>query len=250
MAETNGEGSGFFSNNRLVKVCSGLDNFSVNSEADKATLLRTLKDSASSFPPEFAAFRIMPSLVSALEFGGASAASIVPLILQFGKSVPPEDYSRTVLMPLVKLFANPDRGTRMALLDSLPEYAEKLDKKVVVDQVWPNLQTGFSDTVALIREATVRAISLLSAKVLVSAFSRALKDPFVHARVAGLMAFMATSDCYDIEDVAGKVIPSITGATLDKEKLVRDQAFKAIELFIKKLEAHAATMVGSSLPQP
>jgi hypothetical protein len=27
----------------------------------------------------------------------------------------------------------------MALLDSLSEYADKLDKKVVVDKVWPNL---------------------------------------------------------------------------------------------------------------
>jgi len=55
-------------------------------------------------------------------------------------------------------------------------------------------------------------------KVLVPAFSRSLKDTFVHARVAGLMAFMATSECYDIEDIAGKVIPCIVGATLDKEK--------------------------------
>lgn len=55
-------------------------------------------------------------------------------------------------------------------------------------------------------------------KVLVPAFSRSLKDTFVHARVAGLMAFMATSECYDIEDIAGKVIPCIAGATLDKEK--------------------------------
>ncbi|KAI6026415.1 armadillo-type protein [Pisolithus microcarpus] len=234
-----------------------------------------LKDSASSFPPEFAAFRILPSLVSALEFGGASATSIVPLILQFGKNVPPDDYSRTVLMPLVKLYANPDRGMRMALLDNLSEYAEKLEKKIFVDQVWPHLQTGFSDTVAIIREATVRAMVLLSPKlndrilnndllrhlarlqsdpeasirtntcldrqlgyntkrkVLIPAFSRALKDPFVRARVAGLMAFMATR----------KVIPNVAGATLDKEKMVRDQAFKAVELFVKKLEAHAATMV-------
>ncbi|KAI6044640.1 armadillo-type protein [Pisolithus marmoratus] len=290
MAETAGEGSGFFSDNRLVKVCGGLDHFSLSSDGEKEALIRMLKESASSFPPEFAAFRVLPSLVSALEFGGASAASIVPLILQFGKNVPPEDYPRTVLMPLVKLYANPDRGMRMALLDSLPEYVEKLEKKVVVDQVWPHLQTGFSDTVAVIREATVRAIILLSSKlndrilnndllrhlarmqndpeasirtntciligrlgptlgyntkrkVLIPAFSRALKDPFVHARVAGLMAFMATSDCYDMEDVAGKVIPNVAGATLEKEKIVRDQAFKALELFIKKLEAHAATMV-------
>ncbi|KAH7888422.1 hypothetical protein F5I97DRAFT_1852549 [Phlebopus sp. FC_14] len=289
MAETVGDGSGFFSNNRLVKVCGGLDNFSLGSEAEKATLLRTLKDSASSFPPEFASYRVLPSLVSALEFGGASAATIVPLVLQFGKNVPNEDYTNVVLAPLVKLYASPDRGTRMALLDNLPEYSDKLDKKSVVDKVWPNLQTGFSDTIAVVREATVRATVLLAPKlndrilnndllrhlarmqndseasirtntciligrlgptlgyntkrkVLVPAFSRALKDPFVHARVAGLMAFMATSECFDVEDVAGKVIPSIAGATLDKEKLVRDQAFMALELFIKRLDAHAASM--------
>ena len=55
-------------------------------------------------------------------------------------------------------------------------------------------------------------------KVLVPAFTRAIKDVFVHARVAGLMAFMATVDCFDVEDIAGRVIPGIAGALLDKEK--------------------------------
>ena len=99
--------------------------------------------------------------------------------------------------------------------------------------------------------------------MLVPAFSRALKDSFVHARVAGLMAFMATTDCFEIEDIATKVIPSIAFTMIDKERyaayhpdsfylilivtgphrLVRDQAFKAVELFVKKLEGHALTMV-------
>jgi SCY1-like protein 1 len=52
----------------------------------------------------------------------------------------------------------------------------------------------------------------------VPAFTRALKDPFVHARVAGLMAFMATVECFDIEDVASKVIPNMSFTLIDKEK--------------------------------
>jgi len=32
--------SGFFANNRLVKVCLGLDNFAIRNEAEKASLLR------------------------------------------------------------------------------------------------------------------------------------------------------------------------------------------------------------------
>ncbi|KAL6308201.1 ARM repeat-containing protein [Sparassis latifolia] len=284
-----GEGSGFFVNNRLIKVCAGLDNFSVGSEAEKATLLRLLKESASSFPSELVSYRVLPSLVSALQFGGASAPAILPLVLQLGQSVAPEDYSSVILVQLIKLFASPDRGTRMALLDHMPEYADKLDKRIVADKIWPHLQTGFTDTVAIIREATVKSISLLSdkfnerilnndllrylakmqadpeasirtntciligrlgpslgyntkRKVLVPAFTRALKDPFVHARVAGLMALMATIDCFDVDELATKVIPNMAFAMVDKEKLVRDQAFKAIELFVEKVEEFAAKM--------
>lgn len=56
-----------------------------------------------------------------------------------GKNVAPADYSTQIITPLVKLFANPDRGTRMALIDHMNEYADKLDKKTVTDKIWPNL---------------------------------------------------------------------------------------------------------------
>jgi len=106
-------------------------------------VVRTLKDSASSFPPEFASYRVLPSLLSALEFGGASAASILPLVLQFGNNVGPEDYTKVILAPIIKLFASPDRGTRMALLEHLPEYVDKLDKKSVSDKIFPHLVRSF-----------------------------------------------------------------------------------------------------------
>jgi hypothetical protein len=57
-------------------------------------------------------------------------------------------------------------------------------------------------------------------KVLVPAFSRALKDPFVHARVAGLMAFMATIECFEISELASKVIPNMAFTLVDQEKSV------------------------------
>ncbi|KAG6857787.1 hypothetical protein H0H87_004203 [Tephrocybe sp. NHM501043] len=286
--------NGFFASNKLVKVCLGLDNFALGSEVEKNTFLRALKESSTSFPPEFTSNRVLPSLVTALEYGGASAAAILPLVLQFGSNVSPEEYPTVILVPLIKLYASPDRGNRMALLDHLPEYADKLDKKTVSDKIFPHLSTGFSDTVAVIREATTKSIILLAPKltdrilnndllrylakmqtdpeasirtntciligrlgptlgyhtkkkVLVPAFSRAIRDTFVHARVAGLMAFMATIDCFEVEDMANKVIPNIAFAMIDKEKLVRDQAFKAIELFVKRLESHAATMPENSL---
>ena len=102
-------------------------------------LERNLKESARSFPPEFASHRVLPSLLSALEFGGASAAAILPLVLQFGANTSPEEYTKVVLAPIIKLYVSPDRGTRMALLEHLPEYVDKLDKKAVSEKIFPHL---------------------------------------------------------------------------------------------------------------
>ncbi|KIO18829.1 hypothetical protein M407DRAFT_31509 [Tulasnella calospora MUT 4182] len=289
MGQVLGDGSGFFANNGLFKICAGLEGFPLASDGEKHALLRTLKESAASFPVEFASYKVLPSLLTSLEHGGASAAQVLPLALQLGKNLSPSEYSDLLIGPVVKLYASPDRGTRMALLESLPEYADKLDNKLVTDKLWPSLQTGFGDTVAAIREATVRSILLIAPKlsdrvlnndllrhlaktqtdpepsirtntcillgriapslgyntkrkVLVPAFTRSLKDTFVHARVAGLMALMATQECFEVEELATKVIPAMSFCLLDKEKLVRDQAFKAMEVFMKTVEAHAATM--------
>jgi len=40
MAERAGEGAGFFSNNNLIKICSGLNDFALASEAEKNGFLR------------------------------------------------------------------------------------------------------------------------------------------------------------------------------------------------------------------
>ncbi|KZV66792.1 ARM repeat-containing protein [Peniophora sp. CONT] len=290
LSESVSEG-GFFKSNRLIKICESLGNFGLMSDGERAQLIRTVSEVAPTLPATFATRLVLPSLLGSLELPAMAhqASAIIPVSILLGKNVPSEDYNKIVLEPIIKLFASSDRGTRMALLDALPEFAPKLDKKLVSDKIWPHLQTGFSDTVAVIREATVKSIGLLSdkfterilnndllrhlarlqsdpessirtntciligrlgptlgynskRKVLVMAFAKALKDDFVHARVAGLMAFMACIDCFDIEELAGRVVGVVAGALVDKEKLVRDQAFKAIELFMKKIEAHAATM--------
>jgi SCY1-like protein 1 len=83
-----------------------------------------------------------------------------------------------------------------------------------------------SDSEASIRTNTCILIGRLAPslgyntkrKILVPAFTKALKDPFVHARVAGLMAFMAAIDCFEIEELSNKVIPNMSFILLDKEK--------------------------------
>ncbi|KAG1771907.1 hypothetical protein EV702DRAFT_1281573 [Suillus placidus] len=69
------------------------------------------------------------------------------------------------------------------------------------------------------------------------------------------MAFMAIMECSEMDDVAGKAVSAVVGATLDKEKLVRDQAFQAVGLFlhylytlVSQLEAASTEDGGEDVP--
>lgn len=57
-------------------------------------------------------------------------------------------------------------------------------------------------------------------KVLTAAFSRSLRDPFVHARNASLMALSATVDLFNEDDCATKLLPAVCPLLVDKEKYV------------------------------
>ncbi|EPQ29259.1 uncharacterized protein PFL1_03014 [Pseudozyma flocculosa PF-1] len=292
MLEAGEADGGFLKENTLVKVARGLDGFLLSSENEKAAIIKLLRDKPDSFNPEFLTYKVLPALVGALSYApppgtvpsaSTQASTLLPLVLRLAQPLSASEWNESMVPPLLKAYTSPDRSTRMALLDNLPLYAERLENKVVTDKVWPNLVTGFNDSVTVIREATLKAILPLAPKlsdrilnndllrllarmqvdpeagirtnttillgrlaphlslstrkkVLVPAFSRSLKDSFVHARVAGLMALMATGDSYDHEDAARHILPAVAPGLVDKEKLVRDQADKAVKMFLRVIE--------------
>ncbi|KAM3612400.1 uncharacterized protein V6R79_008043 [Siganus canaliculatus] len=73
-------------------------------------------------------------------------------------------------------------------------------------------------------------------RVLISAFSRATKDPFPASRSAGVLGFAATHNYYSVTEIAARILPTLCAITVDPDKGVRDQAFKAIKSFLSKLE--------------
>ncbi|XP_053682714.1 N-terminal kinase-like protein [Sabethes cyaneus] len=73
-------------------------------------------------------------------------------------------------------------------------------------------------------------------RVLVSAFIRAMRDPFPPARVAGILALAATQQYFLLAEVANRILPALCPLTADPEKTVRDPAFKTIRGFLGKLE--------------
>ncbi|RWS24757.1 N-terminal kinase-like protein [Leptotrombidium deliense] len=72
--------------------------------------------------------------------------------------------------------------------------------------------------------------------VLIPSFLRSMRDPFAPARIAGILALSVTHNFYNFRDTATKVMPALCHLTMDTEKSVRDQAFKALKGFINKVE--------------
>ncbi|KAG5866921.1 hypothetical protein JTB14_013531 [Gonioctena quinquepunctata] len=73
-------------------------------------------------------------------------------------------------------------------------------------------------------------------KVLISAFIRAMRDPFPPARNAGVLALAATQQYYLLSEVSSRILPALCQLTMDPEKSVRDSVFRTIKGFLGKLE--------------
>jgi SCY1-like protein 1 len=145
-----GEGrQGFFGSNRFVWVGDGLEGWGLKGEAERSEILRAIQPPAPVFPPAFQTHKILPMLLHSLSLPSSAASAtsspsqLLPLVISFGKLVPPEDYTKLVLNPVVALFKSPDRGTRMALLEGLAELEPFMDEKCIREQVWPHLVSRF-----------------------------------------------------------------------------------------------------------
>ena len=64
------------------------------------------------------------------------------------------------------------------------------------------------------------------------------------------MALTATADVFSEEDCATKLLPVMCPALVDKEKMIRDQAQKTVEIYIARIRKYAANMPDTVLPSP
>ncbi len=78
--------------------------------------------------------------------------------------------------------------------------------------------------------------------MLLNAFTRALRDGFPPARVAGLKATVATAKYHSPEDAATRILPAVGPLCVDPVHEVRASALTCLEHFSKQLKAHHAEL--------
>jgi SCY1-like protein 1 len=269
-----------------------------------ADFFRKLDAVADDFPADFFKMKVLPELLKSVEFGGGGA-KVFGTVMQIAQKLSDDEYETQITPVVVRLFANPDRGIRVCLLDNLPLMIDHLPQKIVNDKIFPQLVglsnlfivshltlhqvTGFTDVAPVVREQTVKAVLTIVPKLSdrvvngellrhlaktandeqpgirtntticlgkiarnLGASSRAkvLSAPFVHGRTAALMALAATADLFSEDDCASKLLPIMCPSLVDKEKMIRDQAQKSVDIYITRIRKFAATMPDTVLPPP
>lgn len=240
--------------------------------------------------------KVLPELLKSVEFGGGGP-KVLNVIIKISAKLSEDEYDQQITPVMVRLFQNQDRALRVCLLDNLPLMIDHLSQKIVSNQIFPQMVTGFSDVAPLVREQTVKAVLTVipkltdriingellrhlaktandeqpgirtntticlgkiarnlgqasRTKVLTAAFARALRDPFVHARNAALLALAATADLFGEEDCATKILPGICPSLIDKEKMVRDQANKTLDIYMARIRKYSQTLPDTVQPLP
>uniref|UniRef100_A0A182MPZ9 N-terminal kinase-like protein n=1 Tax=Anopheles culicifacies TaxID=139723 RepID=A0A182MPZ9_9DIPT len=221
---------GFFKND-LVDSLLFLEEIQIKDKVEKMRFFSALTAQIDNFPDNVCRHKILPQLITAYEYGDAGSAVLAPMF-KLGRLLDEAEYQKRIVPCVVKLFASTDRVTRSRLLQQLDLFISHLQPNVVNDQIFPQIAHGFLDTNPTIREQTVK----VRQRVLVSAFIRAMRDPFPPSRVAGILALAATQQYFLLNEVAVRILPALCPLTMDPEKSVRDPAFKTLRGFLGKLE--------------
>ncbi|KAJ5379337.1 hypothetical protein N7509_012456 [Penicillium cosmopolitanum] len=280
-----GKKHGGFFQTSLIRLTEDMDNLGLKSDEEREEFINELNTLSDDFPEDFFKMKVLPELLKSVEFGGGGP-KVLASTIKIGSKLSADEFNAKLTPVIVRLFGNPDRALRVCLLDNLPLMIDNLPQKVtsgftdaapvvreqtvkavltVINKLSDRVVNGellrflartANDEQPGIRTNTTICLGRIAknlsqgtrSKVLIAAFTRAIRDPFQHARVAGLLALAATIDVFTEEDCAAKILPAICPALLDKEKLIRDQANKTLDLYIQRVRKFATTMADSALP--
>ncbi|KAJ4462887.1 putative SCY1 protein kinase [Paratrimastix pyriformis] len=130
----------------------------------------------------------------------------------------------------------------MRCLPALPAYP--LPGKLVAQQVLQYFAALQTDAVPGIRTNTTICLGLVAqyidspnrAQILLSAFTRAMRDTHAPSRVAAVDALASSMSLYDVEFLATRVIPVNSTMTIDPSRDVREHAIRAAQLYATRIE--------------
>lgn len=149
--------------NEFVRTCIFLETISIKDASEKENFCKTLFKIVDDMPDMFRNKKLLPTLVSSLDYGliGSYSISTIIKLLKMAK-----DYSSNQLTAsIAKWFSFNDRGFRIALLENIETLIDFLDTNIVSDSIWNPLTAGFTDIHPYLRELTVKSLVTFAPKL-------------------------------------------------------------------------------------
>jgi SCY1-like protein 1 len=139
---------------------------------------------------------------------------------------------------------------RELTVKSILHFADKLSESNLNTKIMKFFAKLLQDPEPAIRTNTTICLGRLASqlnvktrsKILFPAFSKAMKDSFPHARLAGLRSMTACEEFFEPMICASNILPCISPLLLDTSMLVREQASVSIQIFMKKINEEAKQM--------
>ncbi|KAA8571523.1 hypothetical protein EYC84_001523 [Monilinia fructicola] len=264
-----GRRNGGFFETPLIKLTEGVDNLGMKTESEREEFLSDLDELSNDFPEDYFKMKILPELLKSVEFGGGGP-KVFSVVMKISTKLTDDDFEAKVTPVIVRLFSSPDRAIRVTgFTDLAPVVREqtvkavltiigKLSDRTINGELLKYLAKTSNDEQPGIRTNTTICLGKIAknlgvstrSKVLIAAFTRSLRDPFVHARNAALLALSVTADSFNDDDCANRILPVLCPCLIDKEKLIRDQTNKTMDVYLQRIRKSAAAMPDTVLPPP
>jgi SCY1-like protein 1 len=170
--------------------------------------------------------------------------------------LPQKEVNGKIFPMIVTGFTDTAPIVREQTVRAVPTIIGKLSDRVINGELLRFLAKTANDEQPGIRTNTTICLGKIArnigasarTKVLLAAFTRSLRDPFVHARNASLTVLSGTIDIYSDDDCATKILPVVCMSLVDKEKIVRDQANRTLDSYLQRVRKYASTMADTALP--
>ncbi len=134
-------------------------------------------------------------------------------------------------------FADSNAKMREESLKSLVHVVDKLDEKNLQDKLVRCITNLQNDQEASIRTNATIFIGRITpklkdnvrGKVLCNSYVKAMRDPFVHCRIAGLKAAIASVQYMDLASIATKLMPQVCSLLMDRSTDVRELSLSLLD---------------------
>lgn len=142
---------------KIVRLMTDLENLTLKDSAERDTYYRELATCVHACPVKLATGMILPKISSLLQYGGCSAAALVPL-LKIARKLSTEAFAARVAPSVLVMFSSNEPLVRMKLLEHAEMYAPLLPEKLVSEKIWPLYLQGLTSKIPEIRELSIRAL--------------------------------------------------------------------------------------------